>query len=253
MHYVLLIHAAESRQATMTPAEGERLHQAYGAYTRELFATGRAGDSAALAPTSTATCVRVREGKRSIKDGPFAETREQLGGYYSLAATSEAEALEWAARIPCADQGTIEVRPIPEMNLPPAPEVPDAEKIDPKQAKEYLLLIYEDEKIMAGLNEAQLGELYTRYLTFTQEIKATGHHIAGEPLDSIKLAKSVRVEGQKRVVRDGPFAETREQLGGYYRVYARNLDEACALAARIPAAETGTIEVRPVMDTSAYA
>jgi hypothetical protein len=61
------------------------------------------------------------------------------------------------------------------------------------------------------------------------------------------------VNGQQRVVRDGPFAETREQLGGYYRILAKDLDEACAIAARIPAAEVGTIEVRPVMDTSAYA
>lgn len=252
MHYVLLIHAAEARYTTMSPAETEQLMQAYGAFSKRLFATGRGGDSAALTPTSTATSVRVRDGKRTVQDGPFAETREQLGGYYSLRAESEDEAIAWAAQIPDAKSGTVEVRPVPEMNLPPTPVVPGQAKIDPKQCKEYLLLIYEAEQIMERLNEAELGVLYTRYLTFTQEIIATGHHIAGEPLDTVKKAKSVSVRGEQRVVRDGPFAETREQLGGYYRVYARDLDEACALAARIPAAETGTIEVRPVMDVSAY-
>jgi hypothetical protein len=252
MRYVLLIHAAESRYTAMTEAESGQLMEAYGVYSQALTATGRSGDSAALEPTSTATCVRVREGKRSVKDGPFAETREQLGGYFSIDAESESEAIEWAARIPDAEGGTVEVRPICSMDLPPTPQVPAQDKIDPKTCKEYLLLIYEDEKIMAGLDKAALDALCTRYVSYTQEIEASGHHIASEPLDPVKLAKSVSVNGGKRVVRDGPFAETREQLGGYYRVYAKDLDEACALAARIPGAETGTIEVRPVMDTSAY-
>jgi hypothetical protein len=252
MHYVLLIHAAEARYAAMSPAETEALMQAHGEFSERLLATGRAGDSAALEPSTTATSVRVREGKRSVQDGPFAETREQLGGYYSLRAESEEEAIAWAAQIPDAQAGTVEVRPIPAMDLPPTPVVPGQAKIDPALCKEYLLLIYEDERIMERLHEAELGALYTRYLTFTQELIATGHYIAGEPLDTVKKAKSVSVRSGERVVRDGPFAETREQLGGYYRVYARDLDEACALAARIPGAETGTIEIRPVMDVSAY-
>ena len=112
MQYVLLIHAAESRYANATPAENEAVLQAYGAYSRDLFATGRAGDCAALEPSHTATSVRVREGKRAVQDGPFAETREQLGGYYTLDAETEAEALDWAARIPDATGGTVEVRPV---------------------------------------------------------------------------------------------------------------------------------------------
>lgn len=112
MQYVLLIHAAESRYATTTPAEGEAVLQAYGAYTHDLFATGRAGDCAALEPTHTATSVRVREGKRAVKDGPFAETREQLGGYYRVWARDLDEAIAFAARIPSAEIGTVEVRPV---------------------------------------------------------------------------------------------------------------------------------------------
>jgi hypothetical protein len=250
MQYVLLIHAAESRYTAMSPEQNEQLMQAYGAFSQELFATGRAGDAAALELSHTATCVRVREGKRSVKDGPFAETREQLGGYYTLRAESEAEAIDWAARIPDAPHGTIEVRPIPELNLPPYKE---GTKLDPKAHKEYLLLIYEDENVQKTMSEAELQQMYGKYIAFTQGIVTSGHYIAGEPLDSVARAKSVSVNGQQRVVRDGPFAETREQLGGYYRILAKDLDEACAIAARIPAAEVGTIEVRPVMDTSAYA
>lgn len=112
MQYVLLIHAAETRFATMTREAGEATMQAYGAFTRDLFATGRAADCAALEPTHTATSVRVREGKRTVQDGPFAETREQLGGYYRVWARDLDEAIAIAARIPAAETGTVEVRPI---------------------------------------------------------------------------------------------------------------------------------------------
>lgn len=112
MQYVLLIHAAESRYAAITPAEGEAIMHAYGAYSGELFATGRAGDCAALQPTHTATAVRVREGQRSVKDGPFAETREQLGGYHRVWAKDLDEAIALAARIPSAEIGSVEVRPL---------------------------------------------------------------------------------------------------------------------------------------------
>jgi hypothetical protein len=180
MQYVLLIHAAESRYTAMSPEQNEQLMQAYGAFSQELFATGRAGDAAALELSHTATCVRVREGKRSVKDGPFAETREQLGGYYTLRAESEAEAIDWAARIPDAPHGTIEVRPIPELNLPPYKE---GTKLDPKALKEYLLLIYEDENVQKTMSEVELQQMYGKYIAFTQGIVTSGHYIAGAPLD----------------------------------------------------------------------
>ena len=85
-------------------------------------------------------------------------------------------------------------------------------------------------------------------MQFTQEIKASGQYVAGARLHPTTSATSVRVRDGKRLVTDGPFAETREQLGGYYLIDANDLDEAIAVAARIPGARMGTIEVRPVMD-----
>lgn len=253
MHYVLMIHASESRFATLSKEQGEAIMQAYGTYTKDLFSTGKAGDCAALEATSTATSVQVRDGKRIVKDGPFAETREQLAGYYAIDA-SEAEALDWAAKIPDAKGGTIEVRPLMIGTMPPrATDNVEAKKADPKNSKEYVLLIYEAEARWATMSDADRNTIYGRYASFTKSLKEGGQFIAGERLDVSRKAKSVSVEGDKRVVRDGPFAETREQLGGYYRVFARDLDEAIAMATRIPAAESGTLEIRPVMDTSAYA
>lgn len=246
MHYVLMIHAAESRFATMTPAEGETVMQRYGDYTRQLMETGRAGDCAALAPSNTATRVQVREGKRSVQDGPFADSREQLAGYYSFDGQSIEELQEWAAKIPDASGGHIELRPTVAHGGPATPPP------QPKEGKEYILLIYEAESNWAGRSEAEVAAIMQRYLGFSKETRASGNMLAGEQLQSARSACTVSVEGKKRVVKDGPYADTREQLAGYYRMRARDLDEAIALAARIPAAETGTIEIRPVADTSAY-
>jgi len=244
MNYVLLIHSAESRFAGATPSEREARTKAYMDYTRAIAATGRAGDGAGLEPTHTATHVRIREGKQVVQDGPFAETREQLGGYYTFDASSEEEALEWASKIPDAAVGTIEVRPV--RNAVTAPTPPDKDG-----KKEYLLVIYEPEARWASLGEEEAKAIFARYNDFSTSLKQTGRFVAGGQLDGTTKAKSVSVKAGERVVRDGPFAETREQLGGYYRVLARDLDEAIALAAKIPAAETGTIEVRPLMSMKA--
>jgi hypothetical protein len=85
-------------------------------------------------------------------------------------------------------------------------------------------------------------------MTFTEDIRKSGHYVGGNPLQPTSTATTVRVRDGKSVSTDGPFAETREQLGGYYLVEARDLDEATALAARIPGARMGSIEVRPIMD-----
>lgn len=249
MQYVLMIHASESRFATLPKEEVEAVLQEYGAFTKDLMGTGRAGDCAALDATHTATRVQIRDGKRVVQDGPFAETREQLGGYYSIDAKDEEEALAWAAKIPDAEGGTIEVRPIKVTGAPSAP----AAAPDDKGKKEYLFLIYEAEARWASLSQAEATAIFARYMDFSKGLKQNGHFVAGEQLDTVKKAKCVSVKSGERVVRDGPFAETREQLGGYYRVVARDLDEAIALAAKIPAAETGVVEIRPIMDTSAYA
>jgi hypothetical protein len=249
MHYVLMIHAAESRYATMTPARAEGVMQAYGQYSKDLWATGRAGDCAALESSQSATTVQVRDGKRLVKDGPFAEVREQLGGYYTFEANSEEEAFAWAAKIPDAEGGTIEVRPL----VPSGTDAGPGKAKEAKGQQEYLLLIYEAEARWATLSEAEASAIFAGYRAFGASIKASGQFIAGAQLDATRSAKCVRNEGGTRQIKDGPFTETREQLGGYYRVFARNLDEAVDMACKIPAAEMGTIEVRPVRDTSAYA
>lgn len=117
----------------------------------------------------------------------------------------------------------------------------------------YMLLICDEEKAWAKLGEAEQRKIYAEYRQFGDQIKSSGNYISGAQLQPTSAATSVRVRDGKRLVTDGPFAETREQLGGYYLVEATNLDEAIAIAARIPSARMGTIEVRPLVEVTAPA
>lgn len=111
----------------------------------------------------------------------------------------------------------------------------------------YMMLVYMDEKAMT---DAERERCYVKSAQLTQELNATGHFLAASPLHSVATATSVRVREGKRLVTDGPFAETREQLGGFYIIDAKDLDEAITIAERIPPATLGTIEIRPVMEIS---
>jgi hypothetical protein len=112
---------------------------------------------------------------------------------------------------------------------------------------QYLLLIYDDEKVWANMPQDESGRMFAEYAQFTQDLKKAGKHKAGEALQPTHTATTVRVRGGKTTTTDGPFAETKEQLGGFYFVEAENLDEAIAIAAKIPSARIGSIEVRPIM------
>jgi hypothetical protein len=110
---------------------------------------------------------------------------------------------------------------------------------------QYLLLVYFDEK---DLTEKDREQCYIESTRLTHELNSSGNYLAAAPLHPVSTATSVRVRNGKPMLTDGPFAETREQLGGYYLIDARNLDEALGIAARIPGACFGTVEVRPVIE-----
>jgi len=115
----------------------------------------------------------------------------------------------------------------------------------------YLLLIYDEERSWGTMSDADRQRLMGEYRKLSEDLKASGKYVAGSQLQPVATATSVRVREGKRVLTDGPFAETREQLGGYYLVEAGNLDEAVAIAERIPSARLGTIEVRPIVQGAA--
>ena len=112
---------------------------------------------------------------------------------------------------------------------------------------QYLLMIYRNEAELGQMTADDRKKMTAEYGVFTQSIIQSGHFKAGDGLQPTTTATSVRVRDGKTLTTDGPFAETREQLGGYYLVEAKDLDTALGIAARIPGATTGSIEVRPVM------
>ena len=112
----------------------------------------------------------------------------------------------------------------------------------------YMLLICRDEQLWDELNLIERQEIYREMVALSEELTARGQYLGGHPLYSSSSATSVRVRDGKRLVTDGPFAETREQLGGYMIVDVKGLDDAIDIAGRIPLARTSTIEIRPVRD-----
>src|SRR5690349_13100242 len=109
---------------------------------------------------------------------------------------------------------------------------------------QYLLLIYANEAQQGQMSQQEMGKMFAEYGAFSKDIKEKGHFVAGDALQPTQTATTVRVKNGKVIKTDGPFAETKEQLGGYYLIEAKDLDEATAIAARIPDAKTGSVEVR---------
>ena len=114
----------------------------------------------------------------------------------------------------------------------------------------FLFMIYHDERVLEALPEHEMQALVDSALDYDAEIRRSGHYIVSNALQRARTARTLRVREGKVLVTDGPFAETREQLGGFFLIEARDLNEATAIAARIPGARIGTVEVRPVSEVA---
>ena len=112
----------------------------------------------------------------------------------------------------------------------------------------YLCLIYDEEAKVAAMSKSDSDAFMAEYFAFTEGIQKSGHYVAGEALQPVQTATTVRVRNSKVSTTDGPFAETKEQLGGYYLINARDLNDAIQIAAKIPSARLGSVEVRPIME-----
>ena len=112
----------------------------------------------------------------------------------------------------------------------------------------FLFLIYHEEKVLDTMPTKEMQTLVDSALEYDDEIRRSGHYIVSNALERARTARTIRVRGGKATVTDGPFAETKEQLGGFFLIEAKDMDEACAVAARFPPARIGIIEVRPVQE-----
>ncbi len=112
----------------------------------------------------------------------------------------------------------------------------------------YLCLIYDEEKKLTAMSKSESDAFMGEYFAFTEGIRKSGHYLGGEALQPVQTATTVRVQNGKVSTTDGPFAETKEQLGGFYLITARDLNEAIQVASKIPSARLGSVEVRPIME-----
>jgi hypothetical protein len=112
----------------------------------------------------------------------------------------------------------------------------------------YLCLIYDEEKKLAAMSKTESDAFMGEYFAFTEAVKKSGHYLGGEALQPVHTATTVRIRNGKLSTTDGPFAETKEQMGGFYLIEAKDLNDAIQVASRIPSARLGSVEVRPIME-----
>lgn len=243
MKYMLLIYSAEDG---WTEAERSRCMLDSMAICDELDEQGKWLASSPLHSVKTATCVRVRDGHVQVTDGPFAETTEQLGGYFVIDVADRDEALAIASRLPPATKGAVEIRPL--QPLPASLSLPSAESGqhntgDAEPTKDYLVLLYAEPGAWPPEEHAPA---LAESVELCHRLHAQGQFLAAAPLQPPETATCVRVRNGNPNVIDGPFTETKEQLGGYFLIRVANLDEAITIAGRIPGSRRGTAEIRPL-------
>jgi hypothetical protein len=230
--------------ADRTGPRSEAFWGAFSAYRRALDESGLSFSGLPLKEPAAGKTVALRHDKRRVQDGPYADTKEQLAGFMVLDARDLDEALEWAARCPIAATGAVEVRPVMAM---PGPESARGELPDPPAAVTHVLLLYTDEATEARFSPSERQELMGSYFAYTRALRAAGATTGGAPLEPTSAATTVRLRDGKRLVQDGPFAETKEQLGGYYLLSTRSDSEALDWAVQCPAARYGAVELRPAL------
>lgn len=250
MKYMLLVYSPED---AWTKEEWTQCVADSTAVCEDLIAKGQFLAASPLHPVSTAASVRVRSGQQLVTSGPFAETTEQLGGFFLIDVPNLDDAIAAASRLPSAKKGTVEVRPILNLEGLPPEDFQSRPEHSERNASRYMMLCYDDEQAWSEAGPAARKSAMDEAVQLTHQLHARGQYQSASPLQPVSMATSVRIRDGRRVLTDGPFAETRECLGGYYLILAKDLNEAIAIAAQHSGARVGTVEVRRVVDLPALA
>lgn len=236
MRFMCLLYDQEPSEET---PEDPGIFEAYGTFDEELAAHGAYVHGEALDLSHAARSLRKTVDGVMVTDGPFIETREQLGGFYVLECTSVEEARAWAAKIPAAASGRVEVRPMAghERRL-----------LDPPDKPRFMALIYGDESRFVPLGSPEQQDIVSGHQRFTAQLIDNDEFVTGDGLWLSKTATTVAVRDGEVLVTEGPYAETREVLGGYYELACESLERAVEVSKTLLFNENGGIEVRPVLD-----
>ena len=207
---------------------------------------------APLQDADRAVTVRVASDAPVVHEGPYADTKEQLGGFVVIDVPSLDEALAWARRCPAAREGAVEVRPVfpPEQPCGP-PAVPGRTPAAGRGNANFMLTLYEAPEEFAQREGPQSEQYWSEWIGFGKALRDASIFTDGAALREPGTATVVRIDDDGLRVQDGPYADTKEQLGGYVLIDVPSIDEALAWAARSPAAFRGAVEVRPLMKIGA--
>lgn len=247
MRYMLLAYSAET---AWTQEEWSACVAESTAILAALRSRGACVMAAPLRPVATAASVRVRQGAAVVTAGPFAETTEQLGGFFLVDVPDLDQAIAIAGQLPSARKGVVEVRPVLGMEGLPGERIDDPPAAGGRE-ESYMLLCYDDAQAWRELGPAALHAAQGDAVALARSIDARGQYISAAPLHPVSTATCVRIREGRMLLTDGPFAETREFLGGYYLIRARDLNDALAVAVRHPGAPLGAVEVRRLVDLPA--
>lgn len=245
MRYMLLVYSPEN---AWTKEEWVACTEESAGVCRDLAEKGQFQAASPLHPVATAASVRVRQGKAVVTSGPFAETTEQLGGYFLIDVPNLDDAIAVACRLPSAKKGTVEVRPVQQVDGLPPEQFNCLQEHSHLSGSPYMLLCYDDDEAWQEEGPNAMREAMGEAIQLTHQLNSSGQYVSAAPLQPITTATSVRIRNGKRMVIDGPFAETREYLGGYYVFLARDLNDAIAAAQQHPGARNGTVEVRRIYE-----
>ncbi len=246
MHYMIAFYEPDTDFVARDGKGASEFWPAWQTYFADLRAAGvNVGGAPLQAPRHGAT-VRNGDG-RTVEDGPYADTKEQLGGFVIVDVPSLDEALAWAQRAPAARSGAVEVRPL----LPPASDEAAAMARVGADGVTHVLALYEAPYHFADRDGPGAERYWSGWAAYSQALREAGVVRGGAPLRGAETATVMRVEGGAPVVHDGPYADTKEQLGGYLLLDVSTMDEALEWAARCPAAWGGAVEVRPVLEVAA--
>jgi hypothetical protein len=252
MRFAALGYYVEEQLQTMTPADQAALIEDCLSYDDQLMKDGRWADGGqALESATAAKVLRHRGGQVLVTDGPFTETKEQLGGFFVLKADDMEQAVAIMTRHPGGRFGPFEIRPLDEPlqerhQSAPLP-APTAKPVAQEGNILVVALGYHRGEWQTAMSPSEQQGMLDGSLAFDQSLRASGQFVEGLVLQSVRSAKTVRASGGKVLVTDGPFAETKECLGGVIVVQAKSLADAVELFSQHPALKFGvTIEVRPV-------
>ncbi|MEX2208623.1 MAG: YciI family protein [Myxococcota bacterium] len=202
-----------------------------GAFAGELGRQGKMRGGAPLLPEAAGARIVVRGAHATVTDGPFAEAKEVVGGFFVIDAANRAEAIEIAQRCPHARAGIVELRPLP-----------DRDVAGPAQGVSFMLLLH----MAADLHDAD-GAKYREMVAFDELLRREGRYVESAQLPLEPSGARISERSGRLLVTDGPFTESKEVAGGYYIVSAPDRDAAIEIAKRCPHARWGVVEVREIM------